>query len=122
MRRGNLEQALRQVRQRSRPLALYYFDWDKKRANHILQHTHSGGVCINDTLSHVAADDIPFGGIGDSGMGHYHGKEGFLTFSKTKGVVRKGRINLAAMVAPPWGNTLFRLMMAINALRFRHIK
>ena len=118
----HLEQALRQVRQRSRPLALYYFDWDKKRANHILQHTHSGGVCINDTLSHVAADDIPFGGIGDSGMGHYHGKEGFLTFSKTKGVVRKGRINLAAMVAPPWGNTLFRLMMAINALRFRHIK
>ena len=70
----------------------------------------------------MAADDIPFGGIGDSGMGHYHGKEGFLTFSKTKGVVRKGRINLAAMVAPPWGNTLFRLMMAINALRFRHIK
>ena len=118
----HLEQALRQVRQRSRPLALYYFDWDKKRANHILQHTHSGGVCINDTLSHVAADDIPFGGIGDSGMGHYHGKEGFLTFSKAKGVVRKGRINLAAMVAPPWGNAVFRLMMAINALRFRHIK
>ena len=118
----DLDAALQEVRARPRPLALYYFDWDKQRGNQILQTTHSGGVCINDTLSHVTADDIPFGGIGDSGMGHYHGKEGFLTFSKTKGVVRKGRINLAAMVAPPWGNTLFKLMMSLQALRFRRIK
>ncbi|MEM9315106.1 MAG: coniferyl-aldehyde dehydrogenase, partial [Pseudomonadota bacterium] len=75
--------------------------------------------CINDTLSHVGADDIPFGGIGPSGMGHYHGREGFLAFSKAKGVIRKGRIDTAAFVAPPWGKPMFRLLMWVQKLRFR---
>ena len=72
-----VEEAVEYVNNRPRPLAFYYFDWNKDRANDILARTHAGGVCINDTMSHVMADDIPFGGIGPSGMGHYHGEEGF---------------------------------------------
>ena len=111
--------ALEFINKRPRPLALYYFDWDKKRANKILTQTHSGGVCINDTMSHVMADDIPFGGIGPSGMGHYHGEEGFRTFSKAKGIVRKGKINVTHLIAPPWGNFNFRRLQAFQNLRFR---
>jgi len=118
----DIETALQQVRLRPRPLALYYFDWNAQRADQILRSTHSGGVCINDTMSHVMADDIPFGGIGDSGTGHYHGEEGFRTFSKAKGVVRKGRINLTALIAPPWSNRMFRLFLAWQSLRFRRIR
>lgn len=114
-----LDEAIAFVNGRDRPLALYYFDWDKARANEVLARTHSGGVCINDAMTHVMADDIPFGGIGPSGMGHYHGKEGFLTFSKAKGVVRKGRINATAFVAPPWGNFMYRSLMKFQAYRFR---
>lgn len=117
-----VEQALDYVKQRPRPLALYYFDWNKQRANHVLRQTHSGGVCINDTMNHVSADDLPFGGVGTSGMGHYHGREGFLALSKAKGVIRKGRIDAAAFVAPPWGNFMFRMLMLIQRLRFRRLK
>ncbi|CAD0187229.1 Betaine aldehyde dehydrogenase 1 [Ruegeria sp. THAF57] len=114
-----IEEAIAYVNARPRPLALYYFDWDKKRADDVLARTHSGGACVNDTMSHVMADDIPFGGIGPSGMGHYHGKEGFRNFSKAKGVVRKGRINATAFVAPPWDNFMFNALRKMQALRFR---
>lgn len=117
-----IDDAIAFVNGRDRPLALYYFDWDKSRARHITAHTHSGGVCINDTMSHVVADDIPFGGIGPSGMGHYHGEEGFRNFSKAKGVVRKGRLNATAFVAPPWNNTMFNALKKLQALRFRRRK
>lgn len=66
-----LDQALAYINQRDRPLALYYFGYNKAEQQYVLSHTHSGGVCINDTLLHVAQDDLPFGGIGPSGMGHY---------------------------------------------------
>ena len=97
----NLEEAIDFVRARPRPLVLYYFGSDKQRQNQIQQKTHSGGVCINETLMHVAIDDMPFGGIGPSGMGHYHGHEGFLTFSKAKSVLSKGRFNSARLMFPP---------------------
>ncbi|MCG8669400.1 MAG: coniferyl aldehyde dehydrogenase [Pseudomonadales bacterium] len=115
----NIEEAIYYVNSKPRPLALYYFDWDKQRATSIVERTHSGGVCINDTLNHVMADDIPFGGIGPSGMGHYHGKEGFLNFSKAKGVVRKGSIDASALVAPPWDKPLFRMLTKFMDFRFR---
>lgn len=118
----SLDQALDFVNGRDRPLALYYFDWNKARARDITARTHSGGVCINDTMSHVMADDIPFGGVGPSGMGHYHGEEGFKNFSKAKGVVRKGRINATAFVAPPWNNAMFNGLKKFQALRFRRRK
>ncbi|WP_370217343.1 coniferyl aldehyde dehydrogenase [Thalassolituus sp.] len=118
----SLEEAIQLVNSKPRPLALYYFDWNQGRANTILATTHSGGVCINDSLSHVPADDLPFGGIGPSGMGHYHGEEGFRTFSKAKGVIRKGKINTAAMVAPPWDNRMFKGLMWFMKFRFRPVK
>lgn len=106
------------IAKRDRPLALYYFDWDIARANDILAKTHSGGVCINDAMTHVMADDIPFGGIGASGMGHYHGHEGFLNFSKAKGVVRKGKINAVDYIAPPWNNKMFNILTKFQLWRF----
>ncbi|CSD93166.1 coniferyl-aldehyde dehydrogenase [Vibrio cholerae] len=84
----NIEEAIERVNQGPRPLALYVMTKESHLANHILQRTHSGGACVNDTLMHVAADDAPFGGIGESGQGHYHGIEGFKTFSHSKTVLR----------------------------------
>jgi len=115
----SVEEALEYVNGRPRPLALYYFDWDKGRAQHVVENTHSGGVALNETMVHVMFDDLPFGGVGPSGIGHYHGKEGFLTFSKAKGVIRKGRINPMMWIAPPWGNWLYRKVAALQSRRFR---
>ena len=105
-----LDQALAYINQRDRPLALYYFGYNKAEQQYVLSHTHSGGVCINDTLLHVAQDDLPFGGIGPSGMGHYHGHEGFLTFSKAKGVFIKQRFNAARFIYPPYGKAIQKLI------------
>lgn len=105
-----LDQALAYVNDRPRPLALYYFGYDKAEQQTVLERTHSGGVCLNDTLLHVAQDDLPFGGVGPSGMGHYHGHEGFLTFSKAKGVFIKQRFNAARMIYPPYGKALQKLV------------
>ncbi len=75
------------INDRPRPLALYIMSNDDSLINRLIKNTHSGGVGINDTAMHVAADDAPFGGVGNSGIGHYHGHEGFLTFSKAKTVL-----------------------------------
>ena len=106
----DLDQALAYINARPRPLALYYFGYDKAEQRTVLERTHSGGVCLNDTLLHVAQDDLPFGGVGPSGMGHYHGHEGFLTFSKAKGVFIKQRFNAARMIYPPYGKALQKLV------------
>jgi coniferyl-aldehyde dehydrogenase len=105
-----LDDAFAYINQRARPLALYYFGYDRGEQQRVLHETHSGGVCLNDTLLHVAQDDLPFGGIGPSGMGHYHGHEGFLTFSKAKGVLSKQRFNAARLIYPPYGKTLQKLV------------
>ena len=105
-----LDQAFAYINQRPRPLALYYFGYNKAEQNRVLEHTHSGGVCLNDTLLHVAQDDLPFGGIDPSGMGHYHGHEGFLTFSKAKGVLIKQRLNAARLIYPPYGKSIQKLI------------
>ena len=103
----SIEEAIDYVRERPRPLALYYFGQSKATQEKVLAQTHSGGACINETLFHVAVDDMPFGGIGSSGMGHYHGHEGFLTLSKAKAVLSKGKFNAAKMIYPPY-NTWFK--------------
>lgn len=110
---GDLDEALAYINTRPRPLALYYFGYDRNEQQHVLQTTHSGGVCLNDTLLHVAQDDLPFGGIGPSGMGHYHGHEGFLTFSKAKGVFIKQRFNAARLIYPPYGKWWQKLIYAL---------
>ncbi|MCC5884378.1 MAG: coniferyl aldehyde dehydrogenase [Halomonas sp.] len=101
-----LEEALAFVNERPRPLALYYFGYDRNEQARVLNETHAGGVCLNDTLLHAAQEDLPFGGVGPSGMGRYHGHEGFLTFSHAKGVFIKQRFNVMAMIYPPYGRTL----------------
>lgn len=105
-----LEQAFAYINQRPRPLALYYFGYNKAEQQRVLEQTHSGGVCLNDTMLHVAQDDMPFGGVGPSGMGHYHGHEGFKTFSHAKGTFIKQRFNAARMSYPPYGKAIQKLV------------
>ena len=107
----DLESAIQFVNQRPRPLALYYFGNDENARKQVLERTHSGGVCFNDAVFHVAVDDMPFGGIGPSGMGAYHGQEGFLTFSHSKGVLsRPSWLNTAKLLHPPYGGRLHALV------------
>ncbi|MBA1230218.1 coniferyl aldehyde dehydrogenase [Pseudomonas viridiflava] len=103
-----IEDAYAYINDRPRPLALYYFGYNKAEQQQVLERTHSGGVSINDTLMHAAQDDLPFGGVGPSGMGNYHGREGFLTFSQAKAVFSKQRFNAARLIYPPYGRALQR--------------
>jgi coniferyl-aldehyde dehydrogenase len=86
-----------------RPLALYIFSDDRNLVDKVLTHTTSGNVTVNDTLMHYAIDDLPFGGVGASGIGAYHGEEGFKTFSHSKGVFEQPKWNFAGLVRPPFG-------------------
>ena len=83
-----IDRALADINSRDRPLALYYFGQSEEERRHVLQRTISGGVTINDVMMHAAMHDAPFGGIGASGMGHYHGREGFLEFSHMRTVFK----------------------------------
>ncbi|MEZ4339887.1 MAG: coniferyl aldehyde dehydrogenase [Sandaracinaceae bacterium] len=103
---GHLEDALRYVADRPRPLALYYFDDDERRVERVIERSCSGGVAINACMMQFGIDDAPFGGIGPSGMGAYHGREGFLTFSHTKTVFHQAKLNGARLLAPPFGAVL----------------
>ncbi|MBX2801451.1 MAG: coniferyl aldehyde dehydrogenase [Myxococcales bacterium] len=98
------------VNERPRPLAFYIFDRDTSRVDELLKRTHSGGVTVNDTLLHVAEANLPFGGVGASGMGAYHGKAGFDTFSHHKAVFRQPRFNARFLLDPPYGRTVERLL------------
>jgi acyl-CoA reductase-like NAD-dependent aldehyde dehydrogenase len=98
-----LDGAIDYVNDRPRPLALYFMGYDEAETERVLSKTVSGGVCVNDTMLHVGIADLPFGGVGPSGMGHYHGREGFETFSKKKPVMRQARLSGAALLRPPFG-------------------
>jgi aldehyde dehydrogenase (NAD+) len=86
---GDLQEAIALINARPKPLALYFFSRDKALQEHVLRETSSGGVCINDTILHLAVSELPFGGVGTSGIGSYHGKAGFDTFSHQKSILRK---------------------------------
>jgi coniferyl-aldehyde dehydrogenase len=109
----HLDQAIDFINHRPRPLALNLFDLNSTRREHVLAHTHTGGVCINDAVSHFIAEDLPFGGVGESGMGHYHGYEGFLTFSHIKSVFSRPRINTARSLYAPHGGLMQKLLYKI---------
>jgi coniferyl-aldehyde dehydrogenase len=87
----------------ARPLALYPFSNNKKVVQHLITHVMSGGVSVNDGLLHAAQHDLPFGGVGDSGMGHYHGYEGFVTFSKMRPVFYQAPFSAIKFMWPPYG-------------------
>lgn len=82
----DIEEVITDINNREKPLALYYFGNNQSELKHVLANTSSGGVCVNDCLMHAALHDAPFGGVGASGMGHYHGREGFLAFSHQRTV------------------------------------
>jgi len=109
----DLADAVQYINNHDRPLALYIMSFNKETQQDIINKTHSGGVCINDTIFHVAAEDAPFGGIGPSGMGCYHGKEGFLTFSHAKTVLKSGKFNSGVFIHPPYGRKIQGLLMKL---------
>jgi coniferyl-aldehyde dehydrogenase len=110
-----LDEAIAYVNDHPRPLALYFFDHDQKRIDKVLRETIAGGVSINETMYHIAQDDLPFGGVGPSGMGHYHAREGFEAFTKKKPVFYQSRINGSALLKPPYGKNIdFALKMLLG--------
>jgi coniferyl-aldehyde dehydrogenase len=82
---------------------VYPFSYDGVKVQYIIDHVMSGGVSVNDALFHVGQHDLPFGGVGDSGMGHYHGHEGFETFSKLRPVFYQARWSSLKLLMPPYG-------------------
>lgn len=106
----SLNDAIEFVQQKPRPLALYLFSQNVKYQEQVLSKTHAGGVCINDAATHVIQEDLPFGGVGPSGMGQYHAIEGFKTFSAAKSVLKKGKINAAKLALPPYGKPIHKLI------------
>jgi coniferyl-aldehyde dehydrogenase len=107
---NHLQEAIDFINARPRPLALNLFDFNAERRKRVLEETHAGGVCINDAVSQFIAEDLPFGGVGESGMGHYHGYEGFLTFSHQKAVFQRPRLNTGKVLYAPHGGWLQRLL------------
>ena len=101
-----IEEAIQYINDRERPLALYYFGYNKAEQQKVLHETHSGGVCLNETLLTAGMEDMPFGGIGPSGMGHYHGHEGFKTFSHAKSVFVRPKFSLMKLIYPPYGTSI----------------
>ena len=100
----DLDACIDYINARPTPLGLYWFGKDQAEKEHVLTNTLSGGVSINEVIMHVACVDLPFGGVGNSGLGHYHGREGFKTFSHARGVFTEGWLNLAKLAGglPPY--------------------
>jgi acyl-CoA reductase-like NAD-dependent aldehyde dehydrogenase len=99
----SLDEAIAYVNAQARPLALYYFDLKSSRVKDVLRRTVAGGVTVNDCIFHVGLSGLPFGGIGPSGMGEYHGVHGFETFSKKKAVFIESRWTALSLIRPPYG-------------------
>ena len=108
-----LDQAVAHIGSGPRPLALYVFSHDAAAREQLLQRTHSGGVTINDWAWHVMNHDAPFGGVGNSGMGSYHGEEGFRELSHARTVFKRHRFFPTGLFHPPYGNFVQRLVMKL---------
>merc|ERR1712130_377689 len=98
----NMDEAIHFVNSREKPLALYVFSSDNKVVNKILSTTTSGGACVNDTIFHVSNPHLPFGGVGQSGMGAYHGKNSFDTFSHFRSVMFRSTWLDPSLRYPPY--------------------
>ncbi|MCP4210743.1 MAG: coniferyl aldehyde dehydrogenase [Halieaceae bacterium] len=101
---SNFEETIDYINSKPRPLAAYYFGEDAAEENALISRTTSGGVCVNDVVMHVAQEELPFGGVGPSGMGAYHGQKGFQTFSHAKSVYRQSNFNIGKLggMLPPY--------------------
>jgi acyl-CoA reductase-like NAD-dependent aldehyde dehydrogenase len=109
-----IDEAIDYVNARPRPLALYYFGASDRDLEAVLSRTVSGGVTVNNTAFHVVQEDLPFGGVGPSGMGEYHGRAGFDRFSKLKPVLIDGRWSTSSLLRPPYGSRFRALMRLLN--------
>jgi coniferyl-aldehyde dehydrogenase len=98
-----LDEAIASINARPHPLALYMFDERAETIDRVLTQTRAGGVSVNDTILHIAQHALPFGGIGASGMGSYHGEDGFRTFSRRTPIFHQARFNLVGLLNPPYG-------------------
>ncbi|RLA24373.1 MAG: coniferyl-aldehyde dehydrogenase [Gammaproteobacteria bacterium] len=113
----NIDEVLTFINDRERPLALYIFSNNKKLQDKIIKNTLSGGVCINETVLHAGQHDMPFGGVGNSGMGHYHGQEGFNEFSKLRPIFKQFKFPALPLLYPPYGKmfkTIYQLMIKLK--------
>tara|TARA_R110000823_G_scaffold130015_10_gene257871 strand:- start:27466 stop:28905 length:1440 start_codon:yes stop_codon:yes gene_type:complete len=113
----DIDEVLAYINRHDRPLGLYLFSDDKALRQRVILNTSSGGVSLNDCSLHVAQHDLPFGGIGASGMGQYHGYEGFVEFSKLRPIFSQSRFPALPLLYPPYGrifNTLYKLMIRLK--------
>ena len=104
------EDVVQYINDRPNPLALYLFSHERSLQDYYLSQTLSGGVTLNDTLLHAGQHSLPFGGVGASGMGHYHGREGFLTFSKLRPVFQQGLLRTVDFLQPPYGGLASKML------------
>ena len=111
-----IDEAIRFVNERPRPLALYYFDTNKKKAEEVVQRTTSGGACINETMLHFANEKMAFGGIGPSGLGGYHGQAGFLEFSHKKSVIYQGSLSPAPLMNSAYPSFLPKILKFVSKI------
>jgi coniferyl-aldehyde dehydrogenase len=100
-----IDEAIAYVNAHERPLALYYLGPKGPGREAVLSRTTSGGVAVNDVMTHYLHENLPFGGVGPSGMGAYHGKDGFLNFSHKKSVYLQTRVDAFKMLRPPYGDS-----------------
>lgn len=117
-------QVIDQINKLPRPLVIYYFGEEAEEKSCLKTETCSGALSINDTLTHVAIDDLPFGGVGQSGMGEYHGREGFNTFSQLKPIFVQRRFAPVTWFYPPFGGVIrsfLSLIVGIKHLKGKHI-
>jgi coniferyl-aldehyde dehydrogenase len=112
----SLDEVIAYVNNRPRPLAMYWFGDSAVERDRMLQRTFAGGVTINDTLWHICQEELPFGGVGASGSGAYHGIHGFRTFSKEKGIFYQSRWNAGGRLNPPFGKTAQRTLKLLRKL------
>ncbi len=113
----SLEEALALINGRDRPLALYAFSRQRATLEKILDGAISGGVTLNGTLLHAGQEGMAFGGVGPSGIGGYHGHDGFLRFSHARSVLKIGFVNVFDKLGPPWGSLARR---TASVLAWRH--
>jgi coniferyl-aldehyde dehydrogenase len=111
-----IEEAIAYINRHERPLALYWFGSDQANRDKVLSQTISGGVTLNDCIWHIAQEDQPFGGVGASGSGSYHGEWGFRTFSKEKPVFTQSRLNGMFLMHPPYGKTIERMLALLKRI------
>jgi coniferyl-aldehyde dehydrogenase len=113
---ATLDDAIRRINARPRPLALYFFGERAAERERVLRETIAGGVTVNDTLWHIVNEELPFGGVGPSGLGAYHGEHSFRRFSHCKPVFHQSRWTTGKFLWPPYGATFDRIVGLLKRL------